>query len=373
MTHQQVKQEAPAFNATISACEKGDQWEQALSLFEVLKESRICPTVISYSATISACEKSGQWQQALNLFHQMPHANVVPDVHSYSATISACEKGGQWQRALNLFDRMPHASVRNDVYSYNATISACEKGSQWQWALRLFETMQKKQIQATVTSYNATITACQKSGQWQRALSLFERMRTVQVEQNYATYNAILDSPAIYNKDLGGHIFQQGPESLNRASSFQNWISDPKLDNPGVSKLLGGSNDSNAKGSKLDLDGVSTPDCIDLHGLSEGAARLALGWWLSTTVADHLERTGSISLQCIVVTGYGKSRRFWHESDVQQAALDLLHSLKLHAEVLSVNKGRVKLCLRKEDLPVLRRLESQFRMLQIKAGAQGFQ
>ena len=37
---------------------------------------------------------------------------------------------------------------------------------------------------------------------------------------------------------------------------------------------------------------------------------------------------------CIVVTGYGKSRRVWRASDVQQAALELLKNLELEAQVL---------------------------------------
>jgi len=52
--------------------------------------------IISYSAGTSACEKAEQWQQALALFSEMREARLEPNVISYSAGISACEKSEQW-------------------------------------------------------------------------------------------------------------------------------------------------------------------------------------------------------------------------------------------------------------------------------------
>ena len=58
--------------------------------------------MISYNAAISPCEKGGQWQKALALLWEMPEKQLEPVVISYSAAISACEKGEQWQQALAL-------------------------------------------------------------------------------------------------------------------------------------------------------------------------------------------------------------------------------------------------------------------------------
>ena len=53
------------------------------------------PGVVTYSALISACEKGKQPEQALELFEAMKQQGVVPDVITYNALISACEKGKQ--------------------------------------------------------------------------------------------------------------------------------------------------------------------------------------------------------------------------------------------------------------------------------------
>ena len=60
------------------------------------------PEVISYSASISSCEKGSLWMQALALVREMPSRKLEPEIISFSASISSCEKGSQWAQALVL-------------------------------------------------------------------------------------------------------------------------------------------------------------------------------------------------------------------------------------------------------------------------------
>ena len=181
-------------NAAISACEKGGQWEQALTLFHAMPKEKILSDVISYSAAISACEKGGQWEQALTLFQGMQEAKIPSDVISYSSAISACEKGGQWEQALLLFQGMPAARISLNVISYSAAISACEKGAQWEQALLLFQGMPAARISLNVISYNAAISACEKGGQWEQALTLFQAMSRAKISSDVITYNAAISA-----------------------------------------------------------------------------------------------------------------------------------------------------------------------------------
>ena len=52
-----LRAEAIAYSATVSACEKGRQWQLALGLFEEMRSHVLRADVITYIATISACEK----------------------------------------------------------------------------------------------------------------------------------------------------------------------------------------------------------------------------------------------------------------------------------------------------------------------------
>ena len=161
-------------------------------------------------------------------------------------------------------------------------------------------------LKATVVpddiSYRAAISACQKASQWQQALILFGTMPGAAVLPSRITFNVLLDCHEIQVcQSLGGNIFQHGLlPILEESEAFQ-------------------------------------PLKLDLHDHSEGAARLTLQWWLSTIVAKRLEV--SDRLDCIVVTGYGKSRQAWSTSDVRAAALDLLKALNLDAQILRENRG----------------------------------
>ncbi|CAK0795996.1 unnamed protein product [Prorocentrum cordatum] len=225
------------YNAAISACEKGEQWQRALGLLSEMREADLQPNVISattlrsararrassgsglwcfsarcgericsptlpiysagvsacekgdYCAGISACEKGEQWQRGLALLSEMWEAKLKPNVNSYNAGISACEKGVQWLRALALLSDMREAQLEPDVISYCAGISACEKGEQWQRALVLLSEMGEVELEPTII-YNVGISACEKGLQWQRAWALLSEMWKTKLVPDVISYSA---------------------------------------------------------------------------------------------------------------------------------------------------------------------------------------
>jgi pentatricopeptide repeat protein len=182
------------------------------------------PDKITYNAAISACEKGGQWQQALNLLSLMPEAKVVPNEITYNAAISACEKGGQWQLALNLLSLMPEAKAVPNKITYSAAISACEKGGQWQLALNLLSLMPDAKVVPNEITYNAAISASAKGGLWEFALVLLGVMAQHNVMRDQITYNAVLD--AAFDKHQGCALFDEArslvmyPRLLQKGESF---------------------------------------------------------------------------------------------------------------------------------------------------------
>ncbi|CAJ1412514.1 unnamed protein product [Effrenium voratum] len=78
---------------------------------------------VSYNAAISCCERGSEWQQAAELFEAMAGLQVARST-IFSSMISALEKGKQWQLALGT-EQMHHFSVGQDVIVWNAAISAC--------------------------------------------------------------------------------------------------------------------------------------------------------------------------------------------------------------------------------------------------------
>ncbi|CAK0793530.1 unnamed protein product [Prorocentrum cordatum] len=215
-----------SYNACISACGKGEQWQRALSLLSELREAKLQPSVVSYSAGISACGKGKQWQLAFALLSQMGEASLNPNVNSFNAALSACRKSEQRHHVRALLGAMREATVKPDVISYNAGISACEAGEQWQLALWLLLDMPGARVEPNVSQlqrrdqrlreepavavgfgaarrdagdeagaqryiYSAGVSACEKCEQWQRALALLSEMRKAKLELNVILTTAL--------------------------------------------------------------------------------------------------------------------------------------------------------------------------------------
>ncbi|CAK0824926.1 unnamed protein product [Prorocentrum cordatum] len=203
------------YNAGISACEKGEQWQRSIALLSEMLNAKLVPDVITYSAGISACVKGVQWQRALALLREMCEAKLEPDAILYGAGISACEKmravavgsgaaprdagceAGAERHQLQRWDQRVRegravaagygaaqpdaggwAGARHYLYtcSYNAGISAYEKCEQWQRALALLREMREAKLEPDIFSYSAGIGACEKGEQWERAVILLSEI-----------------------------------------------------------------------------------------------------------------------------------------------------------------------------------------------------
>ncbi|CAK0899306.1 unnamed protein product, partial [Prorocentrum cordatum] len=166
----------------------------------------------SYNAGISACEKGEEWQHTLALLSEMREAKLQPDAISYSAGVSACAKGEQWQRALALLSEMWDAKVEPNVIQLAAGAGTAERdvGSEagarrhqlQRWDQRVREGRAvvsgagatERDVEGEVGArrhlhYHAEIVACARCGQWRQALSLLGEMRNRYVEPNEDSYN----------------------------------------------------------------------------------------------------------------------------------------------------------------------------------------
>ncbi|CAK9111785.1 unnamed protein product [Durusdinium trenchii] len=181
-----------AWNAGISACEAGKEWERALLLFESMPAAGIEPDKVSRNAAISACKSGSNWQLAVNLLRSFDSADVI----SFGAAITACEKCGMWEEALSLAESMQARRISLDLVCYNAMMSACQKGQQWQCTLGLLFRMPLARLSPDVVSFNAAITACEQGSQWQLALSILATMPASRISPDLMTFNAMISACA---------------------------------------------------------------------------------------------------------------------------------------------------------------------------------
>ena len=69
---------------------------------------------MTYNAAISACGRGGEWQRGLSLVAEMRRKKLLPDHFTFGAAISACERSGRWEEALTLVGDMLLIKARKD-------------------------------------------------------------------------------------------------------------------------------------------------------------------------------------------------------------------------------------------------------------------
>lgn len=162
MERELLKPEVVTFSTAISSCGSCDRWREALELFE-----RCDADVIAFNAAISACEKGG-WEVAFHLLNLLKLRSLRENLTTYNSILSVCGRSREWQRALELFSSLQ----LRDVISYNACITACGQVSQWQHALFLMSEL-GAQGAADVVTCSASIDAFSNASLWQLALLTF--------------------------------------------------------------------------------------------------------------------------------------------------------------------------------------------------------
>ncbi|CAK0810435.1 unnamed protein product, partial [Prorocentrum cordatum] len=103
-----------SYNAGISACGKGEQWQRALVLLSEMWEAMVETNVIKWLQRWDQRVRDGRAVAAGAGAAEQDAGGEVGAQLSYNAGISACEKGEQWQRALVLLGEMRGGKLEPD-------------------------------------------------------------------------------------------------------------------------------------------------------------------------------------------------------------------------------------------------------------------
>ncbi|CAK0826614.1 unnamed protein product [Prorocentrum cordatum] len=105
---------ASSLKATIRNHGRQTQWIEALRLFRDACQSRAKESHSLYIDIVSACGKGRQWQQYLSLVDEMVELKLELNVIICSTGISVCRKGGRWKEALSLFSEVLGTNLEPD-------------------------------------------------------------------------------------------------------------------------------------------------------------------------------------------------------------------------------------------------------------------
>eukprot|EP00435_Cladocopium_sp_Y103_P047441 s100_g13.t4 len=227
----QLQPDVVVYNSCISACGKGQQWENAMILLEELQSENVRPTQVTFNAALSACQKTGLWQLAIHLKVQMKESGLSPDMLSKNCLLGACACATRWIEALEIFahgepfGKAPSMCSVKQMWSVPPASSShavlprsgrerCRCSNSWT-SLQTFPratppsarsvgrgsgsmhcccyrlpevalvfNMTRKGLalrQADSISFNATIDTCEEPGQWQVAFQLLSTAQSARL------------------------------------------------------------------------------------------------------------------------------------------------------------------------------------------------
>ena len=136
-----IPSNARCYNGALSACDRADQPEVALRLFEKMRtgeEERIRPTTISYTSAISACARRPSYaERSPALLAQMRRDGLRPNAVTFGATAQAYATLGHWEAALQLLADMEAEGVAPNIVVLSNIVNACAEAAEWKPALAL--------------------------------------------------------------------------------------------------------------------------------------------------------------------------------------------------------------------------------------------
>ncbi|XP_068647658.1 pentatricopeptide repeat-containing protein At2g22410, mitochondrial-like [Aristolochia californica] len=174
--HQTPDRDVFSWTALITGYVQGNQFKEALALFQEMHLSRIKPNEITLVSLLSACSQMGALDQGISIHAYIEENNVKQDLCLENALVDMYAKCGCIERALLVFDNM----LVKDTFSWNAVIGGLALNGTGGMAIDLFTQMERLgSIKPDHVTLTAVLCACTHSGLVQEGYKYFNSMACV--------------------------------------------------------------------------------------------------------------------------------------------------------------------------------------------------
>eukprot|EP00435_Cladocopium_sp_Y103_P033952 s2279_g8.t1 len=178
-----------AYNATLTSCEKGSRWVEALLLLKEVEDVKLTADVITYSAAMSACNQADQWQIALSLFTELRGLRLRPSSVAMNAAINSLGKGKHWTKAIQTFEAMQQGHVAPDVLTFHVASSACNAAAKWRHGATVLRQLQGRRVRCDLLTYHVSMSASASASWWRRSYQSLKELQDAGLQESSVTFN----------------------------------------------------------------------------------------------------------------------------------------------------------------------------------------
>lgn len=162
--------------------------DEALKLFEEMKDSNVMPDEMILCNIVSACARTGNMSYNRAIYDFFIENDVRMDTHLLTALVTLYAGGGCMDMAREFFMKM---SVRNLIVS-TAMVSGFSKAGRLDDARVIFDQMETKDL----VSWTTMISAYAESDHPQEALRVFEEMLCFGIKPDEVTMLSVISACA---------------------------------------------------------------------------------------------------------------------------------------------------------------------------------
>lgn len=185
-----VKRDIASWNAMISGLAQGSRPNEAIDLFNRMKEEGWKPNDVTVLGALSACSQLGALKQGEIVHGYVVDEKLDKNVFVCNAVIDMYAKCGFVDKAYLVFDGM---SCGKSLITWNTMIMAFAMNGDGYKALDLLDRMASDGTCPDAVSYLAALCACNHAGLVDEGVRLFGLMKVSGVKLNVKHYGSVVD------------------------------------------------------------------------------------------------------------------------------------------------------------------------------------
>ncbi|KAK4431331.1 Pentatricopeptide repeat-containing protein, mitochondrial [Sesamum alatum] len=193
-----VKMSAVAYNYILEALSKNGKFEEALNLFQRMKDEHDPPRKLSvnlgsYNVIVDGYCAEKRFTDAIEVFNSMGEKRCSPDTLSYNVLIDQLCSNDKLAEAEELYKGMGDKKVSPDEYTFVTLMDTCFKENRPDDAAQYFRAMVEAKLRPNLVVYNRLVEGLVKVGKVDEAKSFFDLM-VPKLRMNDEAYKFIMNA-----------------------------------------------------------------------------------------------------------------------------------------------------------------------------------
>ena len=184
------KRDIASWNAMISGLAQGSRPNEAIDLFNRMKEEGWRPNDVTVLGALSACSQLGAVRQGEIVHAYIKDEKLNMNVIVCNAVIDMYGKCGFVNKAYSVFGKM---RCRKSLITWNTMIMAFAMNGDGYKALDLLDQMVLDGVRPDAVSYLAALCACNHAGLVEEGVRLFDTMMGSGLKPNVKHYGSVVD------------------------------------------------------------------------------------------------------------------------------------------------------------------------------------